>query len=213
MGGKQKRPGLTVCIHDLKNYRSFNFRKVFRLRAPSSHQRHRKFHLYFDGGNERSVWTADFYPQSFYRLSVFICDFFLVGCLSLWLSLFFPALISVDQILVRSHSRGIPGQEQLSLIWCLGTMVLLSSSFIFVSLCASFIFFFYSSPFSEYSISEKQGDGSSAVFLFWIDFSKSCRIAINDLPWFCHMGVSQRQVFISLVKNNTQACLWAMVQV
>lgn len=52
--------------------------------------------------------------QSFHKLSGFVWDFFLVGCLSLWLSLFFLALISVDQIFVLSNSRGIPGQEQHS---------------------------------------------------------------------------------------------------
>lgn len=80
--------------------------------------------------------------------------------------------ISVDQILVLSNSRGIPGQGQHSLIWCLEAMVLLSLSCLQFSVWL-FYFHFHFRSFSECSISEKQEeDGSSAEVLFWIDFFK-----------------------------------------
>lgn len=115
------------CEYKLaKNDSSSSWRK-YHVRVSNSHQNHRKLHLYFDGWNEISL-NSWFLSQSFHKLSEFVWDFFLVGCLSLWLSLFLLALISVDQILVLSNCRGIPGQGQHSLIWCLEAVVLLSPS-------------------------------------------------------------------------------------
>lgn len=162
---ERSRKDCFVSTNELKNYTYSALSKYSGSRCQLSSEKQKALSLFW--------WTkwkirlnSWFLSQSFHKQSVFVWDFFLVGCLSLWLSLFFLALISVDQILVLSNSRGIPRQEQHSLIWCLQALVFAFSSFVFASLCVSFISFFHFSSFLEYSISEKQEEvGSSTVSL------------------------------------------------
>jgi hypothetical protein len=116
-----------------------------------------------------------FLSQSLHKLSVFVWDFFLVSCLSLWLSLFFLALISVDQILVLSNSRGISGQERCSLAWHVKQGPVFSIICLCFSACLSFLFFSPQfSSCSECRVSVKQGElGLLLNFSFGLIFQRA----------------------------------------
>ena len=49
------------CEYKLAKKDSSSSGRKYYVRVSNSHQNHRKLHLYFDGRNERLVWTADFY--------------------------------------------------------------------------------------------------------------------------------------------------------
>lgn len=158
---------------------------------PSSHQRHWKALSLIWWTKWEIRLNSWFLSQSSHKLLVFVWDFFLVGCLSLWLSLFFLALISVDQILVLSNSRGIPRQEQHSLIWCLQALV-----FAFSSVCLCFSVCFFHFLFSLQFIFRVQRIRETRRWVFY-------RVSLLD--WFFEEGQNSNKSLALVLPHGSQS--------